>query len=70
MARASKESTLVVEPRCLNIGEAAAYLAATVWYMRSMIWERRIPFAKRGNKYVFDKRDLDSFIEAQKTFAR
>jgi excisionase family DNA binding protein len=73
---ARKSSALVgtnssaFQPRCLNISEAAAYLAATTWYMRSLIWERKIPFAKRGNRYVFDRNDLDNFVDAQKTTAR
>jgi excisionase family DNA binding protein len=74
MARTSKESAVAVEPRLqakfINIRDAAAYLAATVWFMRELVWSRRIPFAKRGNKYVFDIADLDAFAVSQKTQAR
>jgi excisionase family DNA binding protein len=55
-----------VQPRLLDIKAAAAYLSATVWFMRDLVWSRRIPFAKFGNKYVFDIRDLDAFVDAQK----
>ena len=67
MARTSNKSTVVVAPRLLDIRAAAAYLATTVWFLRSLIWERRIPFAKFGNKYVFDICDLDAFAVSQKT---
>jgi excisionase family DNA binding protein len=56
-----------LERRCLNITEAAAYIGATVWFMRTLVWERKIPFAKRGaRKLVFDKTDLDLFVDTQK----
>jgi excisionase family DNA binding protein len=70
MARASNKNTIVVEPRLLNIKAAALYLSTTIWYMRTLIWERKIPFLKLGNAYGFDKRDLDAFITSQKTAAR
>jgi excisionase family DNA binding protein len=70
MARASKKNTIVVEPRLLNIKAASLYLSTTVWYMRTLIWERKIPFLKLGNAYGFDKQDLDAFIATQKTAAR
>jgi excisionase family DNA binding protein len=59
-----------VQPRLLDIKAAAAYLAATVWFMRDLVWSRRIPFLKVGNKYAFDRVDLDKFVDAQKIAAR
>jgi excisionase family DNA binding protein len=70
MARSSKENIIAVEPRLLNIKAAALYLSTTVWYMRTLIWERRIPFLKLGNAYGFDRQDLDAFVASQKTAAR
>ena len=66
MARASNKN-ITIEPRLLNIKQAATYLSAHIWFMRNLIWERRIPFVKFGNAYAFDRRDLDRFIESQKT---
>jgi excisionase family DNA binding protein len=63
-------NSLAIQPRLLNIKAAAAYLSATAWFMRSLVWERKIPFLKFGNKYVFDKQDLDAFVASQKTCAR
>lgn len=70
MARSSNKTTPVVEPRMLNIKDAALYLSATVWFMRELVWSRRIPYVKFGNKYAFDKQDLDAFAVSQKTAAR
>jgi len=57
-------------PHLLNIKDAAAYLSATVWFLRSLVWERRIPFVKFGNRYCFDRADLDRFVDAEKTAVR
>jgi len=56
-----------VEPRLLRIAEAATYLGATCWYVRSLIWAGGIPFLKLGKRFVIDRADLDAFINAQKT---
>jgi excisionase family DNA binding protein len=57
-------------PRLLAIPAAAAYLSSTVWFLRTCVWERRIPFLKLGNRLLFDRVDLDTFIVAQKQGAR
>jgi len=55
------------QPRLLTIAGAAQYLSTTVWQIRTLGWERRIPIIKLGNRYLFDRADLDRFIENQKT---
>jgi excisionase family DNA binding protein len=52
--------------RLLTVKDAARYLSAHVWFLRTLVWERRIPFLKLGNRLLFDIRDLDMFIAAQK----
>lgn len=59
-----------VSPRLLRIAEAAQYLSASVWFVRSLIWNRQIPFLKFGKRLLVDRADLDSFIAAQKEGAR
>jgi len=59
-----------VDPRLYDLKAAAEYLSSTVWFLRQQIWNRRISFLKLGNKYVFDRSDLDAFIERQKVAAR
>jgi excisionase family DNA binding protein len=56
-----------VDPRLYDLKAAAQYLSSTVWFLRQQIWNRQITFLKLGNKYVFDRKDLDAFIECQKT---
>jgi excisionase family DNA binding protein len=56
----------VVEPRAMNIQAAATYIGANVWFLRNLIWNRKIPFLKLGNRYVFDKKDLDRYVENNK----
>jgi excisionase family DNA binding protein len=59
-----------VDARLLTIKDAARYLSAHVWAIRSLVWEHHIPFLKIGNRLLFDRRDLDAFVEQRKTAAR
>jgi excisionase family DNA binding protein len=53
----------------LNVQQAATYTGATIWQVRTWVWERRIPFVQFGTRYLFDKSDLDNYIESQKVKA-
>jgi excisionase family DNA binding protein len=55
-----------VQPRMLNIKQAAAYLGTTVNVMRRLVWERRLPKFVLGQRLLFDMQDLDKFVEAEK----
>jgi excisionase family DNA binding protein len=58
-----------MEPRLYSVKQSAAYMNATVWFVRSLIWNRRIPFVKFGNRLLLDRKDLDAYIDAQKVAA-
>jgi len=58
-----------VRVRMLNVRQAAEYLGATVWFVRTISWEKRLPAVKFGNRLLFDVRDLDRFIEQAKAEA-
>ena len=58
-----------VEQRLFRIRDAARYLGSTVWFVRSMVWRREIPVVKFGNKFLFDKADLDAYVEKHKKVA-
>ncbi|HEY2495444.1 MAG TPA: helix-turn-helix domain-containing protein [Candidatus Angelobacter sp.] len=63
-----KQSTESIEsPRLLTIRQTAAYANATIWFVRNLIWSRAIPFAKFGNRLLIDRKDIDAYIDAQKT---
>lgn len=66
MARASNKSTVGVEPRLLNVRQAALYLACSVHAIRQLQWSRAIPSLKIGKLIQFDRSDLDKYVEAQK----
>jgi excisionase family DNA binding protein len=55
-----------IQPRAYSIEEAAQYIGATVWFLRTLVWNRRIPYLKHGHRYAFDRADLDRFLEANK----
>jgi len=59
-----------IQPRLLGIEAAAQYLGATPWFIRTLIWERRVPFCRLGKRLVIDRTDLDSFVVTQKVEAR
>jgi excisionase family DNA binding protein len=63
-------ATASPEPRYLTIKAAAAYASLTVWFVRELIWGRKVPYARLGNRYVIDRLDLDNFMQSQKTPAR
>jgi len=63
----NQAATGVLAPRLLPIKAAAAYLSCTIWAVRSLAWNREVPSLKIGNRILFDKKDLDAFVERAKT---
>jgi excisionase family DNA binding protein len=59
-------SVAVIQPRMLNVKAAAEYLGCTVWFMRTLAWEKKIPHVIFGNRLLFDKADIDRYVESQK----
>ena len=55
--------------RLLNVKEAAAYLGVTVFFMRTLAWEKRVTPLRLGQRMLFDVQDLDAFVDAQKKSA-
>ena len=53
-------------PRCLGVREAAIYLGATIWAVRSLAWERKLPFIRLGQRLLFDRQDLDRYVARSK----
>jgi excisionase family DNA binding protein len=56
----------LVEARLFDIKRAASYLSTSVWQMRQLVWAKQIPNVRLGHKILFDRTDLDKFVEAQK----
>jgi excisionase family DNA binding protein len=53
----------------LTVKGAAAYLGATISFVRTLVWDRKLPYLKFGHRLVFDRASLDAFIEEQKRAA-
>jgi excisionase family DNA binding protein len=50
----------------LTVKDAARYLGCTEWYVRTLVWEKKLSHLVFGKRYVFDRADLDAFVESQK----
>jgi excisionase family DNA binding protein len=55
-----------LQPRCLNIQQAATYLGVAVYFLRTQVWDGAIPHARLGHRIIFDRADLDRFLDRQK----
>lgn len=56
-------------PRLLPLKKAAEYLGLTVWALRERIWAGDIPVVRfpGGRKQFIDIKDIEAFIERNKT---
>ena len=53
--------------RLYTVPEAAYYLGRTVNGLRQMIWSGKLPIVKDGRRVLLDVKDLDTYIEHNKT---
>ncbi len=55
--------------RLYCVKDAAAYLGRTVWGVRELIWAHELPVitSGRGGKQYIDVRDMDAWIEKNKS---
>jgi excisionase family DNA binding protein len=67
MAKTPTNTDTSLQPRLIGIKAAAAYLSCTIWAVRTLVWNRQVASLKIGNKILFDRKDLDAYIDAQKT---
>lgn len=49
----------------MSIFEAAEYLGVSVFSLRKLAREKKIPAGKVGRQWRFRKDDLDSFVRSQ-----
>jgi excisionase family DNA binding protein len=54
------------DKRLFTVKEAAVYLGSTTWCVRSLVWERKLPKLMMGKRLVFDRVDLDKFVDQLK----
>ncbi len=60
------DSFQAITPRLLNVRDAAKYLGATIWYVRTLAWEKQVKALKLGNRLLFPREELDAFVERAK----
>ncbi len=65
-----KQPESAIQPRMLTVKGAADYLASSVWFVRNLVWNQKLLYLKFGSKLVFDRADLDAFIEQEKRAAQ
>lgn len=53
--------------RLYSVPEAGQYLGRTVWAIREMIYAGKIPYIKDGRRTLLDIRDMDTWIEENRT---
>ena len=58
-------SPVIVESEIMNAQEAAAYLQISYWLVLKMVRASQLPAFRCGNKIMFRKSTIDSFICAQ-----
>jgi hypothetical protein len=54
-------------PRLLALAAAAAYLGRTPRAMRELYWAGKIPIVRDGKRIFFDRQDLDSYVQRNKS---
>jgi len=55
--------------RLLSVKDAGAVLGLGEWRVRTLVYRMELPFVRIGRRIMIDIRDLDTFIEANKTGA-
>ncbi|TKJ46704.1 hypothetical protein CEE34_07450 [Candidatus Aerophobetes bacterium Ae_b3a] len=58
------------EKRLLSVRETAEMLGISIHTLYSWVSQRRIPFVKLGRRTEFDIKDLDDWIDENKTRQR
>jgi excisionase family DNA binding protein len=61
-------STSNATPRLLTLRDAATYLAMGTWALRRLVWANELSVVQNGKgaRLLFDRKDLDKWIEKTK----
>jgi excisionase family DNA binding protein len=58
------------DQKYLSVKNAAAYLGATVSFVRhELVYAKGCPYVRAGQRIIFDRQDLDAYMAAQKVVA-
>jgi hypothetical protein len=64
------QSTITVNDRWLSFEQARAYIHATNWRMEELRRAGNPPYILQGKRPVYDRADLDAYMEANKVPAK
>ena len=53
--------------RLIDIVDAGIRIGLGKWRVRTLIYSGKIPYVRLGRRIMIDIRDIDAFIEANKT---
>jgi excisionase family DNA binding protein len=59
-----------VTPRVLTVKQAAQYIGMSQWFIRELVYGRKVPYINVGKKIMFDRSDLDTYLDERKVPAR
>jgi len=54
-----------IDRRLLPLKDAATYAGTTLWFMRTLVWTKRIGHVVLGKRTLVSKHDLDCYIESK-----
>jgi excisionase family DNA binding protein len=57
-------------PRLMTVNQTAAYLTSSVWAVRQLHWSQTLRAIMIGRRLLFDRSDVDSYVEALKKASR
>jgi excisionase family DNA binding protein len=57
------------EPLLVDLKHAAHLLGSTVWTVRGLLWDKKLPFVKIGRRFLIDVADLRAFVAGLKAAA-
>jgi len=60
-----KSSAPEVTPRGLSLRQAAAYSGLSLWTIRTLVWDGKLPAVKLGRRLIVLRDTLDTFLKSQ-----
>ena len=66
ISRVGTRESIPLQKRLFSVEEAAEYLSLSPWTIREMGTHGRLPVVRLGRRVLFDREDLDQWIELSK----
>jgi excisionase family DNA binding protein len=66
----AKAATTRVQARRLSVEQAAPVLGVSVYMVRALVRQRRLPYYRVGRRIVLDRDDLEQFLQAHRVETR